>query len=198
MDINIGRVDIHVTGRRALLEAATALSELLSRREDAARTPSQPTAVHACARRCAIGEAWPGQGGIYVGDQRGGVGLVYGLIAAPDDAGEATWGPSGKSYALSDWDGLQNTLALQDDSPAARMAADYSRDGHHDFYLPAQRELLLASANVRDLIGPRSWVWSSTPYGEETAWAVDFDYGGCRSLNRISPVRVRPFRRFLY
>lgn len=198
MDINIGRVDIHVTGRRALLEAATALSELLSRREDAARTPPQPTAVHACARRPAIGEAWLGQGGIYAGDQRGGDGLVYSLIAAPDDAGEAAWGPGGKRYALSDWDGLENTLALQDDSPAARMAADYSRDGHHDFYLPAQRELLLASANVRDLIGPRSWVWSSTPCGEETAWAVDFEDGVCFNRYRTITFRLRPFRRFLY
>lgn len=147
----------------------------------------------------AIGEVWPGQGGIYAGDFRGGDGAVYGLIVGQEeDVGTARWAPEGKR-ALSDWDGLINTAALRSDCPAAKLAADYVHDEHADFYLPARRELQLAAANVPDKFGTESWYWSSTPYSESYAWAVDFESGITYTTRyRSSVFRVRPFRRFIY
>lgn len=148
--------------------------------------------------RPAIGEYWPGQGGIYAGDFRGGDGTVYGLIVAKEeDVGAARWAPEGKR-ALSDWDGLINTAALRGDCPAAKLAAEYVRDEHTDFYLPARRELQLAAANVPDKFGTESWYWSSTPYSESYAWAVDFEDGYTDDSYRFIEFRVRPFRRFIY
>lgn len=149
-------------------------------------------------RRPAIGEYWPGQGGIYAGDFRTGDGTVYGLIVAPEeDVGSARWAPEGKR-ALSDWDGLINTAALRPDCPAAKLASEYVRDEHTDFYLPARRELQLAAANVPDKFSTESWYWSSTPHLESYAWAVDFEYGLTSSYRRGHEFRVRPFRRFIY
>lgn len=148
--------------------------------------------------RPAIGEVWPGQGGIYAGDFRTGDGTVYGLIVAKEeDVGTARWAPEGKR-ALSDWDGLINTAALRSDCPAAKLAAEYVRDEHTDFYLPARRELQLAAANLHDTFGKESWYWTSTPQGEHFAWAVDFEYGSTDTCNRYDEFRVRPFRRFTY
>ena len=149
-------------------------------------------------RRPAIGEYWPGQGGIYAGDFRGGDGAVYGLIVAKEeDAGTARWAPEGKR-ALSDWDGLTNTAALRSDCPAAKLASEYVRDEHTDFYLPARRELQLAAANVPDKFGADSWYWSSTPHLESYAWAVAFESGRTSLSRRNFEFRVRPFRRFIY
>lgn len=148
--------------------------------------------------RPAIGEVWPGQGGIYAGDFRGGDGTVYGLIVAKEeDVGTARWAPEGKR-ALSDWDGLINTAALRSDCPAAKLASDYVHDEHTDFYLPARRELQLAAANLHDTFGKESWYWTSTPQGEHFAWAVDFESGFTYHDFRTYEFRVRPFRRFIY
>ncbi|WP_159918021.1 DUF1566 domain-containing protein [Pantoea sp. 18069] len=148
--------------------------------------------------RPAIGEYWPGQGGIYAGDFRTGDGTVYGLIVATEeDVGRARWAPDGERD-LSDWDGLANTAALRKDCPAAKLAADYVRDEHTDFYLPARRELQLAAANVPDKFGDDSYYWTSTSRGEYYAWAVDFEDGDTLSRNRHFEFRVRPFRRFIY
>ena len=156
------------------------------------------------ADRPAIGQYWPGQGGIYAGDFLGGDGVIYGLIVADcgtvQDIGKAPWGQNG-SLALSDWDGLGNTTALiAGDHPAAKLAAEYVHDGCTDFYLPSRREMLLASANLHDLFGKESWYWTSTPYkgGENNAWSVDFEYGYADDSIRCKDLRVRPFRRFIY
>lgn len=148
--------------------------------------------------RPAIGDYWEGQGGHYAGDFRGSDGSVYGLVVAPgEDVGRAAWGPTGERK-LSDWDGMANTARLSG-CPAAMLAAGFERDEHSDFYLPARRELQLAAANVPHLFGKESWYWSSTPYSEDYAWAVGFEYGyttNCRY--RDNEFRVRPFRRFIY
>ena len=156
------------------------------------------------ADRPAIGQYWPGQGGIYAGDFLGGDGVIYGLIVADcgtvQDIGRAPWGQNG-SLALSDWDGLRNTTALiAGDSPAAKLVAKYTNDGCTDFYLPARRELLLASANLHNLFGKDSWYWTSTPHKgcDHRAWAVDFEDGFTNNIFRSYDLRVRPFRRFVY
>ena len=162
--------------------------------------PEAPAAVAAtdASGRPAIGEYWPGQGGIYAGDFRTGDGTVYGLIVAKEeDVGRARWAPDGERD-LSDWDGLANTAALRNECPAAKLAGDYVRDEHTDFYLPARRELQLAAANLHDTFGKESWYWTSTPHGEYYAWAVDFEYGSTNDGTRVNEFRVRPFRRFIY
>ena len=156
------------------------------------------------ADRPAIGQYWPGQGGIYAGDFLGDDGVIYGLIVADcgsaQDIGELPWGQNG-SLALSDCDGLRNTTALiAADHPAATLATEYTHDGCTDFYLPARREMLLASANLHDLFGKESWYWTSTPYegGKNSAWAVDFEHCDTSNSSRLFEFRVRPFRRFVY
>ena len=148
--------------------------------------------------RPSIGEYWQGQGGIYAGDFRGDDGTVYGLIvSAEQDTGRAAWGPNGER-ALSNWDGLENTRRLAKECPAAKLATEYTRDEHSDFYLPARRELQLAGANLNDTFGKENWYWTSTPHAEHYAWAVDFEYGNTTSYNRHYEFRVRPVRRFVY
>jgi len=148
------------------------------------------------APRPKIGEYLAGQGGVYVGDILGSDGVLYGLITGTEeDIGRAKWGPDGERD-LSDWDGLSNTNRLRNECPAAKMASDYEVDGHVDFYLPARRELIVAQANMPHLFGKDSYYWTSTPYGQLTAWAVDFEYGGVYGWDRSLEFRVRPFRRF--
>ena len=148
--------------------------------------------------RPAIGEYWQGQGGIYAGDFRGDDGTVYGLIvSAEQDTGRADWGPNGERD-LSSWDGLENTRRLSKECPAAKLATEYNRDGHTDFYLPARRELQLAGANLHETFGKESWYWTSTPYAEHYAWAVDFEDGYTGRSHRHDEFRVRPVRRFIY
>ena len=151
--------------------------------------------------RPSIGDYWPNQGGFYAGDMRGDDGTIYGLIVADcgdsKDAGSAKWGADGERD-LSHWDGLHNTRRLINECPAAKLAAAHSANEHMDFYLPARRELQLAAANVPHLFGDESWYWSSTHYGQSTAWAVDFEYALTGNLNRYNEFRVRPVRRFIY
>lgn len=156
------------------------------------------------ADRPAIGQYWPGQGGIYAGDFLGVDGFIYGLIVADcgtfQDIGKAPWGRN-SSLTLSDWDGLRNTSALiAGNHPAAKLAAEYTHDECTDFYLPARRELLLAAANLHDRFGKESWYWTSTPYAgcDSTAWVVDFENGDTSDFSRSYEFRVRPFRRFIY
>lgn len=161
----------------------------------------EPEPVHdapAVSGRPPIGEYWPGQGGIYNGDFRGDDGVVFGqIMGREEDIGTARWAPNGVRQ-LSYWDGVENTRQLLSDCPAAKLASDYTADGHTDFYLPAQRELQFACANVRHLFDKPSWYWTSTPNGESYAWVVDFENGGTLGSHRYNEFRVRPFRRFVY
>lgn len=186
--------NVHIGAGLPSMARALIASLLASPEPEALAAAPTPEA----SGRPAIGEYWPGQGGIYAGDFRAGDGTVYGLIvAAEEDVGRARWAQDG-NRDLSDWDGLANTAALRTDCPAAKLAADYVRDEHSDFYLPARRELQLAAANVPEKFGKESWYWSSTPYSESYAWAVDFEDGNTFSSFRLDEFRVRPFRRFIY
>lgn len=177
--------------------APTIASALVSAALNARQTSPQAEADEP-SYRPAIGQEWPGQGGIYAGDFRGGDGSVYGLIVATEqDIGRARWAPDGERD-LSDLDGLENTQRLRNDCPAAKLASEYQRDDHDDFYLPARRELLLAAATVPDKFGKDSWYWTSTPHAADYAWAVDFDHGSTITNTRFIEFRVRPFRRFIY
>ena len=165
----------------------------LGRAEFAAPTKEQPST------KPSIGTIWPEQGGFYAGDMRGDDGTVYALIVSncdvDKDVGTSAWGPEG-THNLSEWDGLTNTQALGTTHPAAKLAAAHTTEQHADVYLPARRELHLACATVPHLFGSASWYWSSTPYSDDYAWAVDFEGGFTYRLHRNNEFRVRPVRSF--
>lgn len=191
MNITIHNPSIHFHGAPTM---ASALIAAMLRSEDREEQAQELSGIQPPQ----IGEYWQGQGGIYAGDFRGGDGSVFGLITgAEEDIGRARWAPEG-SLDLSDWDGLSNTKALRDNCPAAKLAAEYTRDGHSDFYLPARREMLLGASNLHDTFGKDSLYWTSTSRAEHYAWAVDFEFGHMSIRTRYYEFRVRPFRRFIY
>ncbi|MDP1594168.1 MAG: hypothetical protein Q8L80_07990 [Gallionella sp.] len=151
------------------------------------------------AIRPRIGEYLTTEGGIYVGDILGDDKVLYGLIVGEEiDIGMAKFGRD-HNGDLSQWDGLSNTNALRGKSPAADLAANYERNGHCDFYLPARRELMVALANTPHMFNPKDYYWSSTTRGNDYAWAVYFELGSVSSYRyRVNEFRVRPLRKFTY
>lgn len=151
-----------------------------------------------------IGEAWPGQGGVYAGyvqphKDRGG----YHLIVPTDTAAdfEAACGGYGEKEpgATDDLDGLANTRDLVESAhahPAAERCAALTIDGHNDFYLPARFELMLCQIYVVELF-QRGWYCTSTQYSALTAWYQRFADGGQTINGKDSEARVRPVRRFI-
>ena len=90
----------------------------------------------------AIGEYWPGEGGVNGGLFPGGDKPYYLIVPTGSDA-EATheWGGYSEELggAKSPWDGQANTAYLasgnrEHDHPAAQFCAAFERDGHKDFY----------------------------------------------------------------
>ncbi|WP_405120705.1 DUF1566 domain-containing protein [Pseudomonas leptonychotis] len=146
----------------------------------------------------AVGEYWPGQGGINGGwvAAHDGVPAHY-LIWATKDAGKHKWGGYEKeSKATSKRDGLANTKALlaEGDHPAV-LAAAIRADGHYDFYLPAAAELYHGWLNVPQIFAQDRWYWSSSQRSANHAFYMSFD-GGCQSLSGKSyELSVRPVRR---
>ncbi|BBH11774.1 DUF1566 domain-containing protein [Chromobacterium haemolyticum] len=152
-----------------------------------------------------IGEAWPGQGGIYAGLMRAEHDAPdYHLVVPTDPASnvqEIAWGgyDHDEPDAKSDFDGLANTLALcesERDHPAAKWAAGLVIDGHADFYLPARRELSLCYANVPELFD-KEWHWSSTQSSRDTAYGQTFTNGTQYGYGKDSILRARAVRRLV-
>lgn len=145
----------------------------------------------------AIGQIWPGQGGIYAGivPARNGA-EAYHLIIG-EEIGRFEWGPYGEeSPATSLIDGQANTVALLEhgDYPAAKAAAAHTADGHSDFYLPAAAELYEAWLNLGDK--DWYWVWSSSQRSADNAFTMYFDGGVQVNYGKTNELRVRPVRRF--
>ncbi|MDU9415540.1 DUF1566 domain-containing protein [Pseudomonas sp. zfem005] len=147
-----------------------------------------------------IGAEWPMQGGINGGLLRGRDGQPdYYLIFAKADASDLKWGGYGNdSEATSNWDGLVNTKALIEEGghPAAEYAASVEADGHADFYLPSQAELMLGWVNVPELFS-KTWHWSSTQYSSTTAFGTLFTDGYTGNYGKSLEFRVRAVRRFI-
>lgn len=146
-----------------------------------------------------LGEYWDGQGGIYAGvmpTEDGG--LAHRIVSIDKAEGIAYGGYNHKTDgADSKIDGAANTLALTGDSadhPAAKWCANYVKDGHSDFYLPAQRELSLAWATIAHVFGPH-WYWSSTHSSANSAWGQTFVDGYAYGTDKSGSGRVRAFRR---
>ncbi|UVL22414.1 DUF1566 domain-containing protein [Pseudomonas donghuensis] len=144
----------------------------------------------------AIGEVWPGQGGIYAGIMPArGDAKPYHLILG-DELGRFEWGPYGdESPATSLTDGQTNTLALLEhgDYPAAKAAVTHAADGHSDFYLPAIVELYEIWLNFGYRDG--YWLWSSSQRSAYDAFYMDFVGGYQYYGDKYYALRVRPVRR---
>ncbi|WP_371355557.1 DUF1566 domain-containing protein [Pseudomonas chlororaphis] len=148
-----------------------------------------------------LGAYWPGEGGHNAGLVRGENGEpdYYLIVPTLEEQLSAEWGGYGElcEGATSASDGLKNTKALLADSnehPAAKLASEFTADGHSDFYLPARRELQVAEANAPELF-EKVCHWSSTQYSANSAYFMGFEVGWLtyydKSLERV----VRPVRR---
>lgn len=151
----------------------------------------------------ALGSYWPGQGGYNAGLVRGEDGApdYYLIVPQLTEQLSAAWGGYGEEVegASSASDGLANTRALLADSnehPAAKLASEFTVDGHNDFYLPARRELQLAEANVPELF-EKAYHWSSSQRSAGNACSVVFEGGWLGDLHEGLEFLVRPVRRFI-
>lgn len=152
----------------------------------------------------ALGEYWPGEGGVYAGVMRGENGQPdYHLIVPTDPA------VLGKKLAYGGYevdepeaankrDGLANTLHLVEGSgenhPAAQWCDSLTIEGHSDLYLPAISELALCMANVPELFD-KEWHWSSSQRSADNAFYMLFGGGYQSGSGKANVLRVRPVRR---
>ncbi|AZD86562.1 hypothetical protein C4K14_3738 [Pseudomonas chlororaphis subsp. aureofaciens] len=176
-------------------DAALAL-QVLTGLSASAKPPTAPSGIPA------IGEYWPGEGGVNGGLFQGGDRPYYLIVPTGEDVeADLEWGGYGQELdgAKSPWDGQANTAYLassnrEHDHPAAQLCANFERDGHKDFYLMARREATFLEATVPGLFAKRLH-WTSTQYSADTAYTMDF-VDGWLGLNAKSDVRVaRPVRR---
>lgn len=150
----------------------------------------------------AIGEFWPGEGGVNAGLMRGENGQPdYYLIVPTADLGKTKkcWGgyEHKEPNANSEFDGLANTQALCNsdiEHPAAEWAASLQINNHNDFYLPARRELSLCYANVPELF-EKIWHLSSTQYSAGYAWIQNFADGSQGDDGKATEYAVQAVRR---
>ncbi|WP_313326976.1 DUF1566 domain-containing protein [Pseudomonas qingdaonensis] len=147
----------------------------------------------------AIGEYWPGQGGIYAGIRQYAEGLCH-VIFAAQDVGKHAYGEYGTEVeATSQIDGRANTAILvnRDGShPAADAAYAFTCDGHNDFYLPASGELHHGYLYLPEAF-EKAWYVSSSQRSAYDAFSMYFDGGYQYYSVKHNELRVRPVRRFL-
>lgn len=121
----------------------------------------------------AIGQAWPEQGGIYIGAR---------LI---DGAMHHIVIPGGVEHDAKD-------VAFK--NVEASIPAELN--GHSDWRAPDQEDLMLAWINAREHFeksGLASYYWSRT-VRNDWPWSGDFEHGLTDNDYRFSEFRVRPFR----
>ncbi|MFT0533983.1 hypothetical protein ACMHYJ_14315 [Castellaniella hirudinis] len=123
----------------------------------------------------AIGQPWPEQGGVYIGAR-----LIDGQI-------HHVVIPGGTEYDIK----------ASHDNAAERIAAKGEINGFSDWRHGSQEDAMLAYINAPNLFhreGLESIQITSTPYGSNYAWAVDFENGTVDTYTRTNEFRVRPFR----
>ena len=124
----------------------------------------------------AIGDIWPGHGGIYCGMARGQDGEAdYPLIMALE---APTTGFK--------WQAAQD------------HAKTITADGHSDFRVPTRFESALLYANVHDKIDTSNWHWTSTQSSEGLAFTQSFGSGGQDTLSKDYEFRARFVRRLVF
>jgi hypothetical protein len=123
----------------------------------------------------AIGQPWPEQGGVYIGPR---------LI-------------DGQTHHVVIPGGTEFDIKASHDNAAERITAKGEINGFSDWRHGSQEDAMLAYINVPNLFhreGVESIQITSTPFGQSTAWAVDFEGGDVGALYRSNEFRVRPFR----
>lgn len=147
----------------------------------------------------AIGDYWPGQGGLYGGLRHYPEGLCH-IIFAAKDVGKHAYGEHGTSVeATSNIDGLENTAILvnRDGShPAAEAAYAYTCDGHNDFYLPSSGELHHGYLYLPESF-EKDWYISSTQRSAIHAYSMVFEDGWLSGDGKDGERLARPVRRIL-
>ena len=148
----------------------------------------------------AIGEYWPGEGGVNGGLFPGGDKPYYLIVPTGSDAEAAhEWGGYGDELngANSPWDGQANTadlVSVDTSHPAAQFCAAFEREGHKDFYLMARREATFLEITVPDLFA-KAYHWTSTQRSANNAYDVDFEGGWLGYGGKLSERLARPVRR---
>lgn len=151
----------------------------------------------------AIGQYWPGQGGVYQGTMPA-IGDLPArhLIFGDESPQRLAWGPCGTEVngANSRTDGRANTAAILahkaahgGEFPAAEWAAAYAADGHADFHLPSQADLFFASLQP-DTVFAQKWHWSSTQGDGSYAFGQSFGDGWSIWVSKGHEFLVRPVR----
>ena len=147
----------------------------------------------------ALGEYWPGQGGIYAGVRQYPEGLCH-VIFAATDVGKHAYGEHGTDVeAINRHDGRENTAILinrEGSHPAADAASAYTRDGHSDFYLPSIGELNHAWQYIPESF-EGDWYISSTQRSANFAYLMDFEDGWLDDYGKFTERLARPVRRIL-
>ncbi|MDF3822368.1 hypothetical protein P3G55_20875 [Leptospira sp. 96542] len=153
----------------------------------------------------AIGQYWPGQGGVYMGVRPAIGNLPAGHMVYSDEMSEPLAYGKYKRIPGADsaHDGRANTDALiaaaadNDGSPAAAWAHGYTKDGHADFVLPSQADLVMAYLHARaadSQVFGTDVLWSSTQGSADVAFAQDFEYGFSGWGDKDGKFRVRALR----
>lgn len=186
MNLHIEHATIHLSVPRL---ATTILGEMATAEFPAPDAGPQPPAH---------GQLWVGQGGNFICTLPALLGLpARHLIAAAKDGEALTFGPTDDvDGATSRIDGPGNTRALvaRGGHPAAVFASNYEADGHSDFHLPSQLELLMACICAPQLFKKEGWYWSSTQHSRHGAFVQDFEGGISYWSDKGNEWRVRPFR----
>ncbi|USW94992.1 DUF1566 domain-containing protein [Pseudomonas proteolytica] len=189
--------NLHISVSTFLPEQLAASASFL---ELGAFMPAAP-ATPACSALTppAIGDYWPGQGGLYGGLRHYPEGLCH-IIFAANDVGRHAYGEHGTSVeATSNIDGRENTAVLvnRDGShPAADAAYAYTCDGHNDFYLPASGELHHGYLYLPESFEKALYI-SSTQRSAYYAYSMDFEDGRLNTSVKLNERLARPVRRIL-
>lgn len=150
----------------------------------------------------AIGEYWPGEGGVNGGLFPGGEKPYYLIVPTGADAeSNLEWGGYGQELdgAKSPWDGQANTAHLassnrEHDHPAAQFCANFERDGHKDFYLMARREASFLEITVPEVF-TQSYHWTSSQRSAYYAYFMVFEDGWLYNFGKGYERLARPVRR---
>lgn len=148
----------------------------------------------------AIGEVWPGEGGVNGGLFPGNGKPYYLIVPTGADAeGRFEWGGYGNELngAKSAWDGQANTadlLASDGPHPAAQFCSAFEREGHSDFYLMARREGSFLEITLADVFS-NGYHWTSSQFSADGAYTMGFGDGWLDTSGKGHERLVRPVRR---
>lgn len=126
----------------------------------------------------APGQPWPEQGGIYVGPR-----VIDGVVHHRIIPG-----------------GTEFDVPASHNNAAERISDKGEINGFSDWQHGDQRDLMLAYINAPEQFhqsGRESIQVTSTPYGDSSAWVVDFEDGYVGIDDRSCEFAARPFRSFI-